>query len=255
MRVRNVQKPELHVYLPSENIATGKAVLLFPGGGYYHMAFEKEGADVAKWLNGQGIAGIVVKYRLPNTPNLLEGHKAPLQDAQRALRLVRSMAKDLNLNRNDIGVMGFSAGGHLAATLATQFNRTVYEPLNDVDGQSARPDFAALIYPVISMKDQLTHEDSRRNLLGNTPPETLIAQYSNEEQVTANTPPVFLLHTTDDVVVSAGNSLSFYKALTDKGISAEMHVFPHGRHGFALALGNEKLDMWKGLFLRWLSAH
>ena len=184
MRVRNVQEPALHVYLPSENIATGRAILLFPGGGYYHMAFEKEGTDVAKWLNGHGIAGIVVKYRLPSTSNLLEGHKAPLQDAQRALRLVRSMAEEWHIDQNQIGVMGFSAGGHLAGTLATQFQSMVYSPSDKVDEVSAHPNFAVLLYPVISMKEGHTHEDSRQNLIGENMSEEFILHYSLEEQVT-----------------------------------------------------------------------
>lgn len=252
MRVRNVQNPEIQVYLPSEGIANGKAMLLFPGGGYYHMAFEKEGIDVAKWLNGRGIAGIAVKYRLPHTENLIEGHEAPLQDAQRAIRLVRKHAGNWNIDPNQIGVMGFSAGGHLAATIATQYDREVYTAIDEFDALSARPDFACLMYPVISMDDAITHGGSKKNLLGESPGPELVTQYSNEKQVTQNTPPTFLVHTTDDAVVPVANALSFYEALQENGIPAELHVYSKGKHGLGLGLGDPHLGTWKALFLAWL---
>ena len=185
MRVRNVQDPEILVYQPSEFIATGQAVLIMPGGGYYHMALEKEGVDVAKWLNSFGITGVVLKYRLPHTENLIEGHKAPLQDAQQAIRVIRKFADDWHLDSTKIGVMGFSAGGHLASTLLTQFDRDLAIPNDTYSSYSPRPDFGCLVYPVISMDETIVHQGSRRNLLGKNPSEELMTQYSNENHVNA----------------------------------------------------------------------
>lgn len=252
MHVRNVQNPEIWVYKPSYDIANGKAVLIMPGGGYYHMVFEKEGTDMAKWLNAHGIAGIVLKYRLPHTKNLIVGHIAPLQDAQRAMQFIRQYASDWNIHPDEIGVMGFSAGGHLASTLATQFLRDLDSPKDSIAKNSARPDFACLVYPVISMMEGIGHEGSKKNLLGESASKTLVNQYSSEKQVTADTPPTFLVHTTDDSVVSVLNSVRFYEALITHGIEAEMHLFAQGKHGFALGLNDSHLATWKTLFLEWL---
>jgi len=248
----NVQGPAISVYLPSKRNATGQAVVICPGGGYEALAYDWEGTDIAKWLNTKGIAGIVLKYRLPNSKSVNVNHKAPLQDAQRALRLVRFHAKDWNIDKNKVGIIGFSAGGHLASTLGTHFNHEDPFKKDAIDTLSARPDFMALIYPVITMKAKLTHQGSRNALLGEHPSESLVEEFSNELQVKSNTPPTFIVHATDDKVVPVENSLLFYKALKEKNIAAELHIYPKGGHGFSLALKKGNLHSWTKLFGGWL---
>jgi len=254
IRISKVQNPTIEVYLPAKKIATGQAVLIFPGGGYQILAYDWEGTDFAKLLNSKGIAGIVVKYRLPNSKSVTERHKVPLQDAQRAMRLVRSMAKEWNINENNIGIMGFSAGGHLAATLGTHYNEEVYAKTDAVDLFSARPNFMALIYPVISMATAHTHQGSKTALLGKTPNQAQIDHFSNELQVNKETPPTFLVHASDDTAVPVENSLLFYTALRKHNIPAEMHIYPTGGHGFALGLGNAHLASWTNQWIGWLSS-
>lgn len=248
----NVQEPAISVFLPSKKNATGQAVVICPGGGYEALAYDWEGTDIAKWLNSKGIAGIVLKYRLPNSKSVKVNHKAPLQDAQRAMRLVRFHAKDWNIDKDKVGIMGFSAGGHLASTLGTHFNHVDSFKKDAIDAISARPDFMVLIYPVITMKTKLTHQGSRNALLGEHPSENLVKKFSNELQVKSNTPPTFIVHATDDEVVPVENSLLFYKALKEKGISAELHIYPKGGHGFSLALKKGSLHSWTKLFNAWL---
>ena len=215
LRISKVQVPTIEVYLPSKRDATGEAVLIFPGGGYGILAYDWEGTDIAKFLNSKGIAGIVVKYRLPSDISQTDKKYVPLLDAQRAVRLVRGNAEKFNVVPNKIGIIGFSAGGHLASTLGTHFNEKVYEPIDRIDDESARPDFMALGYPVISF-GAMTHLGSKKNLIGENPTTELVNYFSNEKQVTELTPPTFLLHATDDTVVPVENSLLFGLGLHDE---------------------------------------
>ena len=251
LRISKVQEPMLEVYLPSKKNANGQAVLIFPGGGYGILAYDWEGTDIAKYLNSKGIAGIVVKYRLPSSKSQTAKHLVPLIDAQRAMRMVRSKAEEYHINVDKIGILGFSAGGHLASTLGTHFDQEVYAPIDEIDTQSARPDFMALGYPVISF-GPMTHVGSKTNLLGEHPSEEMITLFSNEKQVTQYTPPSFLVHATDDTVVPVENSLLFYKALKDNGISATMHIYPEGGHGFSLALKDPYLSGWIDSMYEWM---
>lgn len=252
-RYANVQEPTLEVYLPAAANANGQAMLIFPGGGYAILAYDWEGIDIAKFLNSKGIAGIVVKNRLPSSKSQIDKHKVPLIDAQRAIRLVRSHAKNFNVDATKIGIIGFSAGGHLASTLGTHYDEKVYEPIDEVDALSARPDFMALGYPVISFGD-VTHGGSKKNLIGENPSPEMVAHFSNEKQVTEKTPPTFLVHATDDSAVPVENSLLFYQALKDKGVSATMHIYPTGGHGFSLGLKDAHLSAWPELMFEWLES-
>ena len=251
LRISKVQVPTIEVYLPSKRDVTGEAFLIFPGGGYGILAYDWEGMDIAKFLNSNGIAGIVVKYRLPSDVSQTDKKYVPLIDAQRAVKLVRANAEQFNLNPDKIGIIGFSAGGHLASTLGTHFNIKVYEPVDGIDEESARPDFMALGYPVISF-GEVTHQGSKNNLIGENPTIDMVDYFSNEKQVTAQTPPTFLLHATDDTVVPVENSLLFYKAVKDKGISATMHIYPKGGHGFGLGLHDEHLKDWGARMIDWI---
>ena len=236
-----VQEPAIEVFLPSKNNATGQAVLICPGGGYSVLAYDKEGTDIAKWLNGNGIAGIVLKYRLPRSKSNIIPHETPLMDAQQAMKLVRENAEEWNIDPGSLGVMGFSAGGHLASTLGTHFDA------------GSRPDFMILVYPVITLKEPLTHKGSRNYLLGekvNDP--ALIEYFSNELQVKADTPPTFLVHSMDDKAVPVENSMMFYQALKEKNIPSEMHLYPYGGHGYSLALDKGRLSNWRLELMEWL---
>lgn len=250
--VTHVQEPELEVYLPTTRIATGTGVLICPGGGYGGLAYDWEGTDMAKWLNSAGIAAFVLKYRLPGDASVAVSDIAPLQDAQRAMRIIKSKKEEFHLKDGQIGVMGFSAGGHLASTLGTQFDRKVYDAKDDTDKLSARPDFMALIYPVISMKEGITHQGSRDNLLGKKPDTQLVEQYCNELQVTDNTPPAFLLHANNDGAVPVKNTLLMYEALMNHNIPVEMHIVPKGGHGFAFGRWDATLKNWTLLCETWL---
>ena len=254
VRISRVQEPTIEVYLPAKANATGQAMLIFPGGGYQILAYDWEGTDIAKFLNGKGIAGIVVKYRLPSSVSQNDKHLVPLIDAQRAVRLVRSMAKDFNIEANKIGAIGFSAGGHLASTLGTHFNEKVYQPLDEIDTLSARPDFLALCYPVVSFKQMITHKGSRKNLSSEKSEPSITEYFSNEEQVTSDTPPTFLMHAQDDAVVPVENSLAFFQALKDKGVLGTMHIYPTGGHGFSLARDNPHLRGWTERLFEWMEA-
>tara|TARA_R110002051_G_scaffold48308_1_gene95252 strand:+ start:24462 stop:25373 length:912 start_codon:yes stop_codon:yes gene_type:complete len=251
LRISKVQEPTIAVYLPSKQNATGEAVLIFPGGGYGILAYDWEGTDIAKFLNSKGIAGIVVKYRLPSDVSQTNKKYVPLIDAQRAIRLVRNKADKFNLRSDKIGIIGFSAGGHLASTLGTHFNEKVYEPIDTVDNESARPDFMALGYPVISFGPD-THSGSKKNLIGENASLELSDYFSNEKQVTEKTPPTFLLHTTDDTVVPVENSLLFYQALKEKNVLVTMHIYPKGGHGFGLGLHDNHLKDWGDQMMDWI---
>tara|TARA_R110002049_G_scaffold78656_2_gene200016 strand:+ start:1308 stop:2183 length:876 start_codon:yes stop_codon:yes gene_type:complete len=252
VRIAKVQIPQLEVYLPAKKNATGQAVLIFPGGGYGILAYDWEGTDFAKLLNSRGIAGIVVKYRLPSLKSQTEMHNVPLQDAQRAMRLVRSKAVEWNIDPNNVGIIGFSAGGHLASTLGTHYKEKVYPKKDTIDNLSARPDFMTLAYPVITMGEINTHGGSRKNLLGENPSQKMLDYFSNELHVTSDTPPTFLLHATDDPGVPVENSLLFYTALLKNKVAAEMHIYPSGGHGFALGLQDPHLATWTDQWIGWL---
>lgn len=252
VRIAKVQVPQIEVYLPSKKNATGQAVLIFPGGGYGILAYDWEGTDFAKFLNSKGIAGIVVKYRLPSAKSQTDMHNVPLQDAQRAMRTVRSMATEWNIDPRNIGIIGFSAGGHLASTLGTHYKEVVYPKKDAIDEQSARPDFMTLAYPVITLGEPNTHGGSRKNLLGENPSQKMLDHFSNELQVTADTPPTFLVHATDDTAVPVENSLLFYTALVQHQVPAEMHIYPTGGHGFALGLNDPHLSTWTDQWAGWL---
>ncbi|GGK11684.1 beta-xylanase [Yeosuana aromativorans] len=253
-RIYTVQTPTLEVYLPTKRNATGQAVIICPGGGYHYLTYDFEGTDIAKWFNSKGITAFVLKYRLPGSKSVKVSYQAPLQDAQRAMRIVRSQAKKWHVNPNKIGVIGFSAGGHLASTLGTQFDKPNTFKETAIDIISARPDFMALIYPVVTMKMDYTHKGSRNNLLGENPSEDLVNQFSNELQMTKNTPPTFIVHAEDDHSVPVENSLQLYQALKNKGIEAELHIYPHGGHGFGLALGKGRLEKWTDRLYDWLQS-
>lgn len=252
LRISKVQEPAIAVYLPAKKSATGQAMLIFPGGGYGILAYDWEGTDIAKFLNSKGIAGIVVKYRLPSDVSQTDKHNVPLIDAQRALRIVRGKAKEYHIDSNKIGIMGFSAGGHLASTLGTHFNEKVYEPIDEFDGQSARPDFMGLIYPVVTFTQTTKHSGSEKALLGENASREMQEHFSNELQVTAQTPPTLLVHAIDDKGVPVENSLLFFQALKDNDVPATMHIYPTGGHGFSLARNNPHLRGWTERMFEWM---
>lgn len=242
----DLDTPAYIVRLPKEN-NTGVAIVVCPGGGYGHLAVDHEGYQVADWLNENGIAAIITRYRY--SPYR---HPVPLMDAQRAIRTVRHHAKEWNIDPNKVGILGFSAGGHLSSTVATH-HETVNPIENDpIDQLSSRPDFAVLIYPVISFTTEYTHKGSMRNLLGDNPDEELVKSLSNELQVTKDTPPTFLMHTFDDTGVPPENSILFYLALRKAGVPAEMHIYEPGKHGFGLALNDPVLSSYPPRIIDWL---
>ena len=240
--------PDLRVYLPEPGKATGAGIVICPGGGYGVLAYDHEGHQVAKWLNRIGVAGFVLKYRLGRRYQ----HPAPLQDAQRAMRLVRANAEKWNLDPDRLGVMGFSAGGHLASTLATHFDQGDAKSEDPIERQSCRPNFAVLCYAVISFSEEFGHSGSKRNLLGENPDPKLALNLSNEKQVTPETPPTFLFHTGEDTGVPVENSLAFYRALRKAKVPAELHVYQNGPHGVGLAPGRPGLSTWKDRLADWL---
>lgn len=245
---QDVDKPSLTAYLPAGANATKTGVVVAPGGGYEHLSMTKEGSDVAHWLNQRGIAAFVLKYRLgPTYHNPIE-----LEDAQRAMRLVRANASEYGIAPDHIGMWGFSAGGHLTATTGTHFDNGNPSAADPVDRQGSRPDFLILAYPVITMDASFTHSGSRRNLLGENPDPAVVMSMSDELQVTKDTPPTFLFSTTDDQTVPVMNSVAFYSALVKAGVPAEMHLFQHGRHGSGLGVGNPELSVWPDLLIKWM---
>jgi acetyl esterase/lipase len=254
--IRNVKEPGIDIYLPSKRFATGQAVVICPGGGYWGLAWDLEGTDIARYFNSIGVAAIVLKYRLPTYGNTTEPHKAPLMDAQRAMRMVRYSASKWNIHPEKIGVMGFSAGGHLASTLGTHFDYGNKTASDSVERMSCRPDFMILMYPVISFVDSCTHKGSRDALLGKNPDINLLSYYSNELQVKNDTPPAFLVHADNDKGVPVENTLLMYKALRAKNIPAELHILSEGEHGFGLGIGNDHIASWTKslkLWLKWLN--
>ena len=218
LRISRVQVPEMEVYLPDPGKGAGKAVVIFPGGGYHILAYHWEGTDFAKLLQENGIAGIVVKYRLPVSRSVDSPALVPLSDAQRAMRVCREHAAAWGIDPAQIGVLGFSAGGHLAASLSTQYDARVYPQVDDYDQISARPAFSALIYPVITFTGPAVHSGSREALLGSSPADSLLQFFSAETQVNSLAPPAFLVHAADDTAVPVENSLMYYNALREQGV-------------------------------------
>lgn len=251
---RHVETPAVEVRLPARGNATGQAVVVCPGGAYAGLAYDWEGTDFAGWLTSRGIAAIILRYRLPVDGDVAhQKWLVPLLDAQRALRFTRAHAADWGINPAKVGIMGFSAGGHLASTAGTRFDAGQADAADPVDRFSSRPDFMVLVYPVITMTPEFTHAGSRTNLLGEKPSDELVRRYSNELQVTAETPPTFLVHAGDDGAVPVQNSLLFYAALLAHKVPAELHVYPHGGHGFSFALNKGRLQDWPQLCARWLA--
>jgi acetyl esterase/lipase len=248
-RVRNVSEAEMYVYLPKLGNNTGAAVIICPGGGYVIEAMDHEGYDMAEWLTKQGVAGIVLKYRLPY------GHdQIPLEDAQRAIRLVRQKAAEWGISPSKIGIAGSSAGGHLASTVGTKFDFGKSESVDAVEKYSCRPDFMLLLYPVITFREEFGHMGSRTNLIGPGNNWDLVEKYSNELQVTAQTPPTFMILADDDTGVPPQNSVEFYLALKKFKIPTEMHIFRDGGHGFGMNKKNLPVDQWPNLFVQWMKA-
>jgi acetyl esterase/lipase len=252
VRVRNVQKPDIAVYLPSKKNATGEAVVICPGGGYSILAYDWEGSDIARWLNSRGIAAFVLKYRLPGSASNIVAYKSPLLDAQRAMRMVRSNAEKWNIDPGKIGIMGFSAGGHLASTLSTHYDAGDPASADPVEQVSCRPDFSVLVYPVISFTEEFQHSGSRINLLGEDADKDLVRDYSNELQVTEDTPPAILIHSDDDKAVPVENSIVYFEALRANDVPSELHIYPYGGHGYSLAIGQGHLSTWPDRVIDWI---
>ena len=244
-------KPSLTIYLPPKDKANGAAVVIFPGGGYGHLAMDHEGHQIAEWLNSFGVAGFIVQYRHSRS-GAGYGHPAPLQDAQRAIRTVRSGAKKWNVDPDRIGIIGFSAGGHLASSAGTHFQQRYSEVKDEIDRASCRPDFMILMYPVISFTESFTHTGSRKNLLGENPDTVLVENLSNEKQVTPETPPTFLVHADDDKGVPPENSIAFYLALKKANVPAEMHIYEKGGHGFGPGAGKGPVSSWMLRCSEWM---
>jgi len=242
-------KPRVIVYHAPAKNRSGAAVVICPGGGYGHLAMGHEGHEVARWLNSVGVTGVILDYRHRGKGY---GHPAPLLDAQRAVRLVRSRAKEWKLEADRIGIMGFSAGGHLASSVSTHFDKGDEQAKDPIDRHSSRPDFAILCYPVIAFNEPFTHYGSQRNLLGKDADLKLVEKMSSEKQVTKETPPTFLFHTDEDRAVPPENSVVYYLALRKAKVPAEMHIYRPGRHGLGLATKHELLQSWPSLCEKWL---
>jgi acetyl esterase/lipase len=246
--ITNVSQPAITPYLPAKGKANGTAILIFPGGSYAGQASKHEGSDVALEFNKIGVTAFVVKYRLPSDAIMVDKSIGPLQDAQRAIQLVREHAADWGIDPHKIGIIGFSAGGHLASTLDTHYGKALIDNKNNT---SLRPDFAILLYPVVSF-GPFAHAYSRENLVGKNPSAETIELYSNEKKVTADTPPTFLVHAEDDDVVPVQNSLLFYDALVKNKVKAEIHVFQEGGHGFGLN-NPRSVEHWFDWAENWLN--
>lgn len=242
-----VTTPTITPYFPAKGTANGTAIVIFPGGGYAGLSMENEGSNIAAAFNKFGVTAFVVTYRLPSDDIMVDKTIGPLQDAQQAVLTVRKNAAEWGIKPDKIGIIGFSAGGHLASTEGTHFDKLV---IDDKEGVSVRPDFMVLLYPVISF-GPMAHVGSRENLIGKTPSQELIDLYSNEKQVTANTPPTFLVHAGDDDVVPVENTLMFYDALLKAKVKAEMHIFQAGGHGFGLNNPKTK-DKWIDWCKNWM---
>ncbi len=254
----DADKPMLTAYRPEK--PNGTAVVVCPGGGYGFLAMDHEGKQVGEFFAKLGVTAFVLKYRIVTKDRPGPLGEAPLLDAQRALRLVRAKAKDYSIDPKRVGIMGFSAGGHLASTATTHFNVGGLKNDDDVEKESCRPDFAILAYPVITMETGVTHGGSRNNLLGPKPDEKLIERYSNEKQVTKDTPPVFIFHTSADTAVVPENAVRFYLACKKAGVPVEMHIYEKGRHGVGLGRdpkwtgGEKSVETWPDRLTDWMKA-
>lgn len=244
----DADQPTLRVFVPKYVGSKNTAVIVCPGGGYGILAMDHEGVQIAEWFNTLGITAFVLKYRLGPRYR----HPAPLQDAQRAIRYVRLHAADYKVAPDRIGIMGFSAGGHLASTAGTHFDAGDANAADPIDRMGSRPDFLILAYPVISFTADYSHRGSAQNLLGDNPAPALLENLSNEKQVTAQTPPTFLFHTTEDTTVPPENSIAFYLALRRAKVPAEMHIYEKGNHGVGFAPTDPVLSSWRERLSGWL---
>ena len=242
-------KPAITIYSPSKDVLNGSAVIICPGGGYAGLAMQHEGHDIAKWLNTMGVTGIVLEYRMSRGGY---SHPIPLLDVQRAIRTIRLRSKELQLDPKRIGVMGFSAGGHLASTAGTHFDEGDPNAQDPIDSVGCRPDFMILCYPVIAFDEPYTHKGSQYNLIGRNASKDLIVSLSNEKQVTKNTPPTFLFHTDEDRGVPPQNSIAFYLALKKAKVPAELHIYKKGGHGRGLAQNIAGTKEWPNACRNWL---
>jgi acetyl esterase/lipase len=242
-------EPVLFAYRAEPQNAARSAVVICPGGGYAHLAMDHEGEQIAEWFNNLGVTAFVLQYRNNNSGHR---HPVPMSDGQRAIRTVRARATEWNVDRGKIGVMGFSAGGHLASTLATHFDAASAEAADAIDRASSRPDFLILCYPVISMTEPYMHRGSRDNLLGKDADESLASRLSNERQVTVETPPTFIFQTDADKSVPAENCVAFYLALRKAGVPAELHIYQEGKHGVGLASDLPATSTWPDRLRDWL---
>jgi acetyl esterase/lipase len=249
---RVTRSPAITPFIPDPQKRSGAAVVICPGGGYSGLAMEKEGLEVAKWMQARGIAGVVLRYRCGGGKNQ---QPIPLQDAQRAIRLVRAHAAEWGVDPERVGVLGFSAGGHLASCAATMFDEGDPAAKDPADKLSSRPAFAVLVYPVISMDDSVAHSGSRQNLLGKDPTSELAEHWTTWRRVSDKTPPTFLVHASDDKAVPVKNSLLFYEALVAHKIPADLHVYEVGGHGFGMLRGDRPADHWPEQLEPWLKSH
>ena len=243
---RNVSIPTLTIFLPLKNLSKGSAVIICPGGGYGGLLTKPEGTDVARAFAKLGVAAFVLKYRLPDDRIMEDKSIGPLQDALQALKMVRQNAGKWSIDTSKIGIMGFSAGGHLASSAGTHFDARIIENSENID---LRPDFMVLVNPVISFSNEIGHIGSRNNLLGKSPSPEKIAFFSNELHVNQSSPQTFLVHTADDTVVSPENSFRFYHALRKNKVNAELHIYSEGEHGF---LKKPVFEEWFGRAVNWM---
>ena len=251
--IRKVHTPEMAVYHPTDEVHNGSAVLICPGGGYTVLAWDWEGTTMAEWFNEMGITAFVLRYRLPHWESEACHDKVALMDAQRAMRTIRMRADEFKINPEKVGVMGFSAGGHLASSLSTHFDGGKQDHDLEVKHFSCRPDFSILMYPVITMDTTVAHSGSRKNLIGTEPEDEMVNYYSNEKQITSETPPTLLIHATDDEGVVPDNSIIYYQALRKHGVPAALHIYESGAHGFSFAEGKGSVSEWPQLCQTWLS--
>ena len=250
--LRKVHRPELSVFTAPADKSNGTAVIICPGGGYTILAWDWEGTKMAKWFNSLGVTAFVLKYRLPHWETEECRDQVALMDAQRAMRLVRKRAGEWKLKVNQIGIMGFSAGGHLAASLSTHFDEGDKQAANPVERVSCRPDFSILMYPVVTMDTSFAHMGSRTNLIGKFPKKERATYYSNEAQVSEATPPAILIHANDDQGVVPENSIVYYLALRRHGVPAALHIYETGGHGFSFAEGKGSVEGWPRLCEEWM---